>query len=75
MEIRSTDAKALFKMPLDPAITTLEGLLREEEAATPASRFADALRAAVLARRQIMGYDRPQARVSIAPYRLSLIHI
>jgi AraC-like DNA-binding protein len=58
-----------FDAVTDPVIATLEDLLRAEEASMPASRFAEALRAAVRARTElsITGSD---TRAPIAPYRL-----
>jgi transcriptional regulator GlxA family with amidase domain len=54
----------------DPVISTLEDLLRAEEAAMPASRFAEALRAAMQVRTENSGSGSTEVRAPIAPYRL-----
>ncbi len=62
--------RTVFGLDPDPVIETLENLLREEEAASPASRFADALRAAVRVRMQPLRRAHNDSRAAIAPYRL-----
>jgi len=54
----------------DPVLATLEGLLRDEEALRNSSRYAEALRAAVQARREWNQSVAGELQTAIAPYRL-----
>jgi AraC-like DNA-binding protein len=54
----------------DPVLATLEGILRNEECAPPCSRFAEALRLALEARREFVATAGSVRRAAIAPYRL-----